>query len=85
MALVPAATWQRYLDISVAYAEAGERVGRAEEKAEQYRSRLEEARERVTDLEQELKTAEEARLARITALEEQLKAAQARRSWWRRR
>jgi hypothetical protein len=70
MALVPAATWQRYLDISVAYAEAGERVGRAEATAEQYRSRLEEYRARVAALEEQLAAART--------------ATETRRRWWRR-
>ena len=54
MALVPAADWERMLSIAVAYAEAGERVGRAEERAEQYRGRLEEARQRAAALEAQL-------------------------------
>lgn len=48
MALVPAADWERMLSIAVRYAEAGERVGRAEEKAEHYHARLVEAREEHT-------------------------------------
>jgi len=56
MALVPAATWERMLSIAAAYAETGERVGRAEERAEQYRARIEEARLRVEALEGELRS-----------------------------
>lgn len=60
-ALVPVALAERLgylLDVATAYAEAGERAGRAEATAEQYHARIEEYRERVAALEEQLVAAQ---------------------------
>lgn len=52
--LVPLEAWERTMDAVNSLQAAGERIGRAEEKAEQFRARINERDQRIVDLQAEV-------------------------------